>query len=92
MPARPASPTLAPMMPDTAVVAHSGFWQLFSLTPDGGRVEAAGRRCYRPGMGDAAFDALAVTRHFKARGFDFDQVEAIAEAMLILRDLRPVLN
>ena len=32
-------------------------------------------------MADAAFDALAVTRQLKAKGFDADQAEAITEAV-----------
>lgn len=44
-------------------------------------VEATGGRCYLPGMADAAFDTLAVTRQLKARGFDADQAEAITEAV-----------
>ncbi|MDE0209255.1 MAG: DUF1640 domain-containing protein [Boseongicola sp.] len=32
-------------------------------------------------MTDASFDTLAVTRQLKARGFDPDQAEAIAEAV-----------
>ena len=44
-------------------------------------IEATGGRCYRPGMVDAAFDTLAVTRQLKARGFSADQAEAITEAV-----------
>lgn len=44
-------------------------------------VEAAGGQCYLFGMADAAFDALAVTRQLKARGFEAGQAEAITEAV-----------
>ena len=46
-------------------------------------VEATGGRCYLPGMADAAFDTLAVTRQLKAKGFDADQAEAITEAVRV---------
>ncbi len=52
-----------------------------ALKSPSGRIEATGGRCYRPGMVDAAFDTLAVTRQFKARGFSSDQAEAITEAV-----------
>lgn len=45
------------------------------------RVEPAGGERYLPGMADAVFDTLAVTRQLKAKGFDADQAEAITEAV-----------
>ena len=44
-------------------------------------VDAPDGQCHLPGMADAAFDTLAVTRQLKARGFDADQAEAITEAV-----------